>query len=358
MPIRAAQCKVQYIEMPPAGEALDDDYVINLLKKDAESNQKRYLSNGLGSLLSKQPKGNAPKPNTRFLKNIIRETDNHNAALKAKEEGESRARLQDPRGAKRRRDGDRDEGSSKRKRGEEKQSRWANAFGGLGRGAQKREARTSDLQKHGKESKSRSDVRCNRNGTEDDGSQRRERRERRSSISRPRSRSPGHRKEHRRRSSARSRSPVRRNGHYDRAEQHDGSDSDPLGDVVGPIPPPKSLPRGRGALKSSDMDSRFDPTYDPKSDVNLDPEEDRDDWDMALEALRDRAKWKSQGADRLRAAGFTDEDVSKWEKGGEKDIDDVRWRKKGEGREWDRGKVVGDDGQTDVKADWARMKST
>jgi len=104
------------------------------------------------------------------------------------------------------------------------------------------------------------------------------------------------------------------------------------------------------------MDDRFDPSYNPKSDVDLEPDEDRDDWDMALEALRDRAKWQAQGADRLRAAGFTEQEVSKWEKGGEKDVDDVRWRKKGEGREWDRGKVVGSDGRVDVAAAWVKSR--
>lgn len=85
------------------------------------------------------------------------------------------------------------------------------------------------------------------------------------------------------------------------------------------------------------MDGRFSDSYDPKSDVQLDPDE-ADDWDEALEALRDRQKWKQQGADRLRAAGFTEEQVKKWENGDEKNVQDVRWAKAGEGREWDRGK--------------------
>lgn len=109
------------------------------------------------------------------------------------------------------------------------------------------------------------------------------------------------------------------------------------------------------------MDARFDPNYDPNADVSLDQDEDGDDWDMALEALRDRAKWRKSGAERLKAAGFTDYEVAKWEKGGsgkgsgEKDISDVRWNKRGEGREWDRGKTV-DGGRVDVKAEWGRLK--
>lgn len=118
----------------------------------------------------------------------------------------------------------------------------------------------------------------------------------------------------------------------------DDADSDPLEDLIGPQPPPRTLPRGRGAIQvSSGMDSRFSSDYDPKSDVQPD-DDTRDDWDESLEALRDRAKFRQQGADRLREAGFTEEQVKKWEKGGGKTIDDVQWTKKGEGREWDRGK--------------------
>lgn len=88
------------------------------------------------------------------------------------------------------------------------------------------------------------------------------------------------------------------------------------------------------------MDSRFASNYDPKSDVHLKNDEERDDWDDSLEALRDRAKWKQQGADRLREAGFTEDQVKKWGRGDEKTVDDVEWTKAGEKREWDRGKDV------------------
>lgn len=83
-----------------------------------------------------------------------------------------------------------------------------------------------------------------------------------------------------------------------------------------------------------------------------------DDWDQALEALRDRQRWKQQGADRLRAAGFTEEEVGKWENtGGEKREEDVRWRGRGEDREWDRGKVVGKKG-IETMPEWGRLKGT
>jgi hypothetical protein len=124
--------------------------------------------------------------------------------------------------------------------------------------------------------------------------------------------------------------------------------SDPLEEIVGPLPPTDQpvRPRGRGrGAGPSAMDSRFSDNYDPKAHVQLESEvEVDDDWDQALEALRDRQKWKQQGAERLRAAGFTEEQVKSWEKsegkGGEKSIEDVQWAKPGEGREWDRGKVA------------------
>lgn len=120
---------------------------------------------------------------------------------------------------------------------------------------------------------------------------------------------------------------------------------------------------------ASGIDNRFSENYDPQSDVALDPDEEND-WEQALEALRDRQKWQAQGAERLRAAGFTDAQVEKWEKGDEKKEEDVKWAKKGEAREWDRGKVVGEGGifsgviandplaSKGVDENWGRLKGT
>jgi len=125
------------------------------------------------------------------------------------------------------------------------------------------------------------------------------------------------------------------------------------------------------------MDSRFSENYDPSNEMQLtsllqdhhhndddddgqapdsgrgdnnnngkkkEEEEGSGNWDEAIEAYRDRQKWKQQGADRLRAAGFTEEQVAKWERqgpgGAQRDADDVRWSGRGEKREWDRGKEV------------------
>jgi len=102
------------------------------------------------------------------------------------------------------------------------------------------------------------------------------------------------------------------------------------------------------------MDSRFSSNYNPTIDVQPDPEEE-DDWEQALEAMRDRQRWKQQGADRLLAAGFSETEVKKWEKGDAKDESDVKWAKHGEGREWDRGKVVDENGMVELKPEWGRL---
>lgn len=105
------------------------------------------------------------------------------------------------------------------------------------------------------------------------------------------------------------------------------------------------------------MDAHFSSTYNPAIDVHPNSDSEND-WDQALEALRDRQRWKQQGAERLRSAGFTEDEVSKWEKGGEKREEDVKWKGRGEGREWDRGKVVDEDGVLNTKPEWGRLKGT
>lgn len=103
------------------------------------------------------------------------------------------------------------------------------------------------------------------------------------------------------------------------------------------------------------IDSRFSTTYDSSIDVRQ-ASDGEDDWGDAVEAFRDRQRWKQQGADRLKAAGFTDDQVKKWSKGDEKSEEDVVWNRTGQAREWDRGKVLDEDGHVDVKAEWGRLK--
>lgn len=167
-----------------------------------------------------------------------------------------------------------------------------------------------------------------------------------------------------------------------------GNESDPLEDLVGPLPSSARRnasgihTRGRGSYRqsTSTIDTHFERDYNPKLDVDISDDEtssskrsnrrpvaglmtqDEDgDWNMALEALRDRAKWRQNGEERLRAAGFDESTIQRWKEDpafangssnndAEGRIENVKWAKKGEGREWDRGKVLNEHGHYDVKA--------
>ncbi|TGO12692.1 hypothetical protein BTUL_0084g00510 [Botrytis tulipae] len=91
-------------------------------------------------------------------------------------------------------------------------------------------------------------------------------------------------------------------------------------------------------FKNAWTDTRPITQYTEMSDNN-------DKWtDQAFEPLRDRHKWKIQGLNRLRDAWLSEVEVKKLERGGEMSEEDVKWKGKGEGSEWDRGKVVRGDG--------------
>ncbi|MCJ1366077.1 hypothetical protein MMC16_005202 [Acarospora aff. strigata] len=405
----------------PAEDYMSDEYVAGLLKKDAKDSTIKYSALGLQALLPRRPTTNAPKPNTRFLKNIIRETDSHNAALRARETEEAKARLirlkakdmpnernrdhdnlsanghrseTAERERKRRRMGDpelqdqerndrrveqKNDGHRKRTGGHEHR-RKPRRSNGEEADHDENERRSHHSSRHHHSShqhrhRSRSQDRTLRSRD----TTHKERRSRSVSQDHDRERSHHHRRRKRRssitstpssasqsRSKGRLSEPVLGTGSKNTRGSHQSSnpadsDSDPLEAIIGPPPPPpepKLRSRGRGTFAStSAMDNHFSSTYDPSVDVhpNSEPE---NDWDQALEALRDRQRWKQQGAERLRSAGFTEDEVQKWEKGGEKREADVRWAKKGEGREWDRGKVVDDEGIVDIRPEWGRLKGT
>ncbi|KAF2176197.1 hypothetical protein K469DRAFT_723330 [Zopfia rhizophila CBS 207.26] len=404
----------------------NDDYVANLLRRDAKNTSKKYEMVGLGAFLPRDSTSKAPKPNTRFLRNILRETDSHNAALLAKEAEESRARLKEMNREKERQrdragrltppdlseDGDRARSHRKRRRDDsedEERHRKRERRKRTNRNEEEREYRSRregerEMNRRGEKSRRYEDT-----GDEDESQRsrhsrpdrKRERRYRYSSDleeSRTRHKGDSSRSHRRRRSYSNSRSrsasPHSRRHHKpSRRRRHDlrsprristsselehstiesskqngrttlppaslDSDSDPLEAIVGPLPPPSDpiiRSRGRGAYKANSMamDARFSSTYDPATDVQVDSDIE-DDWGDALEAFRDRQRWKQQGAERLKAAGFTDEQVKKWGEGGERTEGDVVWAKKGEGREWDRGKVMDEDGTVDLKAEWGRL---
>ncbi|KAI0112862.1 hypothetical protein F4814DRAFT_449314 [Daldinia grandis] len=337
--------------MPPE-DLLTDDQVAELLVKEAQDCSLRYSAMGLDAFNPNKRPANQPKPNTRFLNNIIRDTNSHNRALLAKESAESRAKLRDLEDAedKKRREEERElrkskpgpsdtrkrmlgdiaailGGSSKRRRTEKTESSTGHSIGSAAPHAE------GDRNVRGE--KSRKDLLRER----DRSSHRTHRRDERGQEDRREHRAHSPRREsyhHQSRTSRRTR----------RQSSQDSFDSDPLDDIIGPVPAKNSTVRrrGRGAnAATSGIDGRFALDYDPSKDVTPE-QEDADDWDNAVEAFRDRQKWKQQGADRLRSAGFTEEQIKKWEKGDTKDESDVQWTKAGGLREWDRGKVVSKDG--------------
>ncbi|EZF70600.1 hypothetical protein H105_07057 [Trichophyton soudanense CBS 452.61] len=469
----------------------DDDYVAQLLAKDARDCSRRYSALGVYGP-SKRSINGAPKPNTRFLKHILRETDSHNENLKRKEEEEARQRMRtllgerskpsrssrsdgrDDREHKRRRvesperqdqngvrHHHRDRAGKSRIRKGEKEYRYSNGDDdGISRARKRRHredksdtedtARESGQSRHGRKGE-RGHHRRHQRVQEFSKYEYDHAAKDRSGDSIP-SRSSSDRRVHDRhgRSRSRSKSPYRthrqrrrsrnreekigKHKHIEdksdnlRADTHTtvdmkspplppqtfaedarsrymspndrsspySDDSDPLSDIIGPAPPTafadNTQPiqsRGRGAYRttnSSNIDAHFSSNYDPALDIHteddnvanddhpghirpvpglLNPKEAdknaNDDWDMALEALRDREIWKRKGAERLREAGFDDRIVEKWEanksfaglgSNDHKEIESVKWAKKGEGREWDRGKFVDENGHISVKAPW------
>ncbi|KAL8897795.1 MAG: hypothetical protein Q9192_002408 [Flavoplaca navasiana] len=330
----------------PSSEALTDDYVAQLLAKDAKDRTIKYSSFGLQAILPKRPTTNAPKPNTRFLKNIIKETDSHNAALRAKEIADARIRLR----------GINETETATNDTTDEEEGMTKSTVP-----IQKPSAPTivDTIADDTREAPLPTRTELESEGPDID-------------FVLAQDPCPDQGRDQDRHTHTNVRIGIA-DPTTNTAILPPSSDSDPLTSLIGPLPPnskqnPKSPPplrRGRGThtlhSSSAPMDTHFASTYDPTIDIQataLDPAEE-DDWDNALEALRDRAKWRSSGAERLRAAGFTDEEIRKWEKSGDgegREVD-VRWRGAGEGREWDRGKVVGDDG-VQVEAEWGRLKGT
>ncbi|KAK1982772.1 pre-mRNA-splicing factor 38B [Colletotrichum cereale] len=285
----------------PNDDLLTDEYVAELLAKEADDCSLQYSSMGMDAFRTDKKPANMPKPNTRFLRHIIKDTNTHNKNLLAKEAAESRARLKDLEHAeekeRRRKAGPQD--IRKRQMGDIK------AILGDRKETPGRAGRAADNEKP--QVKHEPSSGGNRRAT--------------------------HERE--------------RERDRDSAGGGEASDSDPLDDFIGPAPAQQVRSRGRGAAAgTSGIDKRFEADYDPKADVEM--AEDgagAEDWDDAVEAFRDRQKWRQNQEARMRAAGYSDEMIKKWREGGaggeHKDERDVRWAKAGEKREWDRGKEEG-----------------
>ncbi|KAF5601265.1 pre-mrna-splicing factor 38b [Fusarium subglutinans] len=372
-------------------DLLTDDYVADLLSQEASDCSLKYSAMGMEAYRTNKKPASMMKPNTRFLRHIIKDTDNHNKALLAKEAAESKARLKDlerteeikrsktnpsVHDIRRRQMGDIHAilGGKKRPRDEDEAGpssrRDSRRAGKDRRQERKHDQRSDDLftdkhsdqRQHGRLSRDdrrsktddesrRSDrsrrdhrqrdrTRSRDRDSEEGGHHRRSQKRRdrsRSPASRRRSRSPRESKSKHRHRSPRDKSEDRKR----KEEEEEGSDA--MEDLIGPAPPPKY--RGRGTVGgSSGIDRRFSDTYDPKTDIQMDEDEVGNDWDDAVEAFRDRQKLRQTQEQRLKDAGFVDEQIQRASGADEKSAENVQWSKAGEKRAWDVGKVIGSDG--------------
>ncbi|KAJ5970621.1 uncharacterized protein N7479_000539 [Penicillium vulpinum] len=402
---------------------MDDDYVAQILAKEAKESSIKYASQGLSAFMPSRPTSNAPKPNTRFLRNLIKVTDNHNTALKLKEEREARELRQTvlPNNlmieVKRKDQETIEEEIVKIATGHIEKELEAAPLRWNETGREDIDEEMKSMTELGREIKSAVDIGANTGITshlgEIDGIEIRSildedvsahirglRVVLHTGIEVPTATAIEDKNSHKSRRSKREdasphgsrRSRLEPNTRPKRLsplptiatrQNEMDEESDPLEDLVGPLPPQQNeapiRSRGRGAYKHnmSNIDAHFAPGYDPTNDVHLeeeklhsmDQESSRrpvaglmtkdDDWDMAMEALRDRERWRNKGEERLRSAGIDEAVIDKWKNNtafagvdGESKPEDVQWSKKGEGREWDRGKFVDDDGHIDVRASW------
>ena len=350
--------------MPPTSvNNLDDAALARLLTEEARASSAQYASQ---SLALRRANGNALKPNTRFLKNLVQDVDSHNATLKRKEDSERAERLRKFEEEERRRE--REEGRErKRRRTDEEDGRTKRRNHEKKRGRDEHRSRRHRRNTSSASPRSRSPTR------QSETSQRRkrssERRHRRHSPVENQkhtdSKSSKHRKHKRRRSP--SSIPPSRSHHKNGSTRHrtptpsrspSSTPSSPLTHLLGSLAPPLRRQLGPSHKSSayhnpsnSAMDARFSAHYDPTTDTQqtgpADDDEEEEggggDWDLALEALRDRRSYQKKQGKRMREAGFDEEAIGRWERSGvgekEKGWEDVRWKGRGEEREWDVGKV-------------------
>ncbi|GAQ04740.1 hypothetical protein ALT_2061 [Aspergillus lentulus] len=376
-------------------DELSNDYVAEVLAKEARDSSMKYSAQGLGAYLPRRPTGAAPKPNTRFLRNIIKETDSHNAALKRKEEREARERMRQLRGQA--------SSSSANDAKERDQEAGNQGIALIGEAIGVVQLPRTEIGPA--DTDEPIDLTTMVKGVIDLQGK---------NIAAAHTHEAALHEMIMPRILAIATDNVDARSHCRPLAAHHQTDTGvgkvesiqdttlaaahsmvarhvntPQHDLVGPLPPRHDVDsdsgairsRGRGAYKAnlSNIDAHFAPDYDPTLDVHMEDDDqdqgkgpsrrpvaglttEEDDWELALEALRDRARWKQKGAERLREAGFNDDVVDRWKStssktatgGGDDEgrLEDVKWSKKGEGREWDRGKFVNDDGHIDVKASW------
>ncbi|KAL8635202.1 MAG: hypothetical protein Q9228_007287, partial [Teloschistes exilis] len=308
----------------PSSEALTDEYLARLLAKDARDRTVRFTGHGLQMGLPKRPISNAPKPNTRFLKNIIKETDNHNAALKAKEVADARVRLRgmevtyirqsiqnSPAGIQRIRSS-MDHGNILTMTKTPLLPTPAILAGIVVIVITTTESHPRKahhrIQTGEDEGDRDADIEAEvyHQGTTEIDGKGLPHADTNHDLDRPEE------------ATTAPTATIIILAHLHAPAPLSRKDpADPIHRMATTArlpPPPSPLPRTQTQTRTrlppsitSNIDTHFDSTYDPSTDITPTLPADLDDWDNALEALRDRARWKASGAERLRAAGFSDE---------------------------------------------------
>ncbi|KAL9552889.1 hypothetical protein MBANPS3_003563 [Mucor bainieri] len=239
-----------------------DKYVADLILKEAEEKRKKYNQVGVKAYQPDTPPSNKPKPNTRFLLNMVKATDSHNqAVIKANEENVAKLRQERLERERKQRE------ESRRKDDERRRSRH-----------HRHHRDDDDHHHHHHESKSGSTREPPSSSTEEE-----------------RSHHSSRHKRHRSRSRSRSRSPLKRDGNKRHKHKEKETSSVQF--------------KGRGKVKiNSSMDKYFSKGYDPLLDVASDKE---DDYVFALnDDKKKKTKKKSKKKKKKSKKNDTDSDSS------------------------------------------------
>ena len=337
-----------------------DEYVSHLLTDQAKRQASSYSTLGFRAFLRTADKdGPTGKPNTNFLKNVVRSVDGYNNALTRKEERESREKLKE---LQRRGVGEEEDWRVRRQRD---RSRSPDRSREKEKRSDRRDYESDDRKESHRHSSSRKKrSRLSKDSEDEDHRPRRRHRER--SVQNEEETKDHHRhhrdrkrREHEERSSKRRRdysedshekrhqkSPSRKKRHGSPTKSPNTSSSDEIGPSVPTTGPEYVVAKGRGRMNGGTLSAKFSESYDPRTDTadyrfNTENEKEKyelDDWDIALRALRERQSYmlSAQMTDRLKDT--------------EAESRSVKWPSYSKGeREWDKGKVILDDGSIGVK---------
>ncbi|KAG4305028.1 hypothetical protein PORY_001703 [Pneumocystis oryctolagi] len=279
---------------------VSDEWVIELLKKEALAREQESATVGIQAFLSKKQKKIQPTRtlNKRFLTKMVRNMDAHNVALVQKEAREATQRL--------RKLGQHAGECESKRRSSVDHSRFSHQH------SQHKRSISFVKQQHTRESNKDPEKRLNKTSKED------------CKIN-----------------------TINNKIQHNRTKPNISA-TPPQSPLIGP-PIPSTYPHDNNACSSGTLmlNSHFDPNYDPKLDVTI--SSDEDDWEIALKAIKDISEWKRQNLQRQIQGEFSTNVVSKI-------TQEMKSPVYSKGlREWDRGKVILENGEIDVKAlDWKK----